>query len=46
MKDILERQQCWLYLFGIGLGISAGLWAPERMAVLEPLLWPLLGALL
>ncbi|UYO73507.1 arsenic resistance protein [Halomonas qinghailakensis] len=46
MREQLERQQSWLYLGFICLGLTLGLVAPLLASSLEQLLWPLLGILL
>ncbi|WP_083006777.1 arsenic resistance protein [Halomonas sp. GT] len=46
MREQLERQQSWLYLGFICLGLTLGLIAPLLASSLEQLLWPLLGILL
>lgn len=46
MREQLERQQSWLYLGFICLGLTLGLIAPLLSSSLEQLLWPLLGILL
>ncbi|WFE71147.1 arsenic resistance protein [Halomonas sp. M1] len=46
MREQLEKQQSWLYLGFISLGLTLGVLAPTRVAPLEQLLWPLLGVLL
>ncbi len=46
MRDRLERHQSWIYLTAILLGLGLGLIWPAAGGALEPLLWPLLGALL
>ncbi|RUR26733.1 arsenic resistance protein [Vreelandella andesensis] len=46
MRDQLERQQSWVYLGFICLGLALGLMAPLLASSLEQLLWPLLGVLL
>jgi ACR3 family arsenite efflux pump ArsB len=42
----LERNQVWLYLGGIFAGLALGSAVPESGDILEPLLWPMLVALL
>lgn len=46
MREQLEKQQSWLYLGFISLGLALGVLAPVRVAAFEQLLWPLLGVLL
>lgn len=46
MREQLEKQQSWLYLGFISLGLTLGVLAPGWVASLEQLLWPLLGVLL
>ncbi|UQI39786.1 arsenic resistance protein [Vreelandella venusta] len=46
MREQLERQQSWVYLGFICLGLMMGLIAPLLASSLEQLLWPLLGILL
>ncbi|QGT77745.1 arsenic resistance protein [Guyparkeria halophila] len=46
MRDWMERHQVWVYLIAISAGLGLGLGQPEAAARLDPLLWPLLGALL
>lgn len=46
MREQLEKQQSWLYLGFISLGLTLGVLAPGWVAPLEQLLWPLLGVLL
>lgn len=46
MRDQLEKQQSWLYLGFICLGLGLGGWAPKLAEPLSHLLWPLLGGLL
>ncbi|MDP3536136.1 MAG: arsenic resistance protein [Halomonas sp.] len=46
MREQLEKKQSWLYLGFISLGLTLGILAPEWVAPLEQLLWPLLGVLL
>ncbi|MFC7366953.1 arsenic resistance protein [Vreelandella zhaodongensis] len=46
MREQLERQQSWLYLGCICLGLVMGIAAPGRTPALEVFLWPLLGILL
>lgn len=46
MRDWMERQQSWIYLTCILVGLAIGLSLPDVTAKLEILLWPLLGCLL
>ncbi|ANO50003.1 arsenic resistance protein [Woeseia oceani] len=46
MRNRMERQQSWIYLFSILLGLAVGLNQPDMTARLEAFLWPLLGGLL
>ncbi|SDL44961.1 Arsenite efflux pump ArsB, ACR3 family [Franzmannia pantelleriensis] len=46
MRERMERHQAWIYLACILAGLALGLWRPTLAAMLEPLLWPLLGGLL
>lgn len=46
MRAQLEKQQSWLYLGFISLGLALGIFAPMLVMPLERLLWPLLGVLL
>ncbi|MGA4495538.1 arsenic resistance protein [Vreelandella venusta] len=46
MREQLERQQSWVYLGFICLGLMMGLIVPLLASSLEQLLWPLLGILL
>lgn len=46
MRERMERHQAWIYLAFILAGLALGLWQPSLAAMLEPLLWPLLGTLL
>ncbi|MEX0959978.1 MAG: arsenic resistance protein [Burkholderiales bacterium] len=45
-RERLERRQVWVYLVAISGGLALGLASPALGAVLEPLLWPVLGVLL
>ncbi|PAU77943.1 arsenic resistance protein [Halomonas salipaludis] len=46
MRERMERHQAWIYLAFILAGLALGLGQPTLAAMLEPLLWPLLGTLL
>ncbi|MDR5904839.1 arsenic resistance protein [Franzmannia qiaohouensis] len=46
MRERMERHQAWIYLAFILAGLALGLWQPSLAAMLELLLWPLLGTLL
>ena len=45
-RQTLEKYQVLVYLASIALGLMMGTALPERVGVLEALLWPLMGALL
>ena len=45
-RELLERYQVLVYLVAVGCGLLVGSALPERVAVLESMLWPLLMALL
>ncbi|SFR81233.1 Arsenite efflux pump ArsB, ACR3 family [Marinobacter daqiaonensis] len=46
MRATLEKHQVWLYLLAIAAGMAIGWARPEVTALLEYLLWPVLGLLL
>lgn len=45
-RQTLEKYQVLVYLAAIAMGLALGTALPQRVGVLEALLWPLLGALL
>ncbi|MGQ4878609.1 arsenic resistance protein [Billgrantia sp. LNSP4103-1] len=45
-RQTLEKYQVLVYLAAIGMGLALGTALPDRVGVLETLLWPLLGTLL
>ncbi|WP_234238651.1 arsenic resistance protein [Billgrantia desiderata] len=45
-RQTLEKYQVLVYLAFIAMGLTLGSALPQRVGVLEALLWPLLGALL
>ena len=46
MRERLEKNQVWLYIAAVALGLGSGRAWPQAGDVLEPLVWPLLGLLL
>lgn len=46
LERLLGRWQVVVYLSAVGLGLGVGVTAPRTAAGLEPLVWPMLGALL
>lgn len=45
-REALERQQVWVYLVAIALGLALGTLVPQLGPAFEVLLWPVLGVLL
>lgn len=45
-RETLERNQVWLYLVAVVLGLLVGTLAPDSATEFEAALWPLLGLLL
>ena len=46
MRDTIERQQAWIYLTAILVGMAMGYTLPKTAASWEILIWPLMAGLL
>lgn len=46
MRDTIERQQAWIYLTAILVGMAMGYTLPKTAASWEMLIWPLMAGLL
>ncbi len=45
-RQLLEKYQVFIYLAAIGCGLMVGAAMPDRIEILEIVLWPILGVLL